>query len=540
VVGLGDDISTSLLSVVGGDDMDVAEASFQEFVRRSWHVIDPGTRLVWGYPMEAICEHIAAIDSGHITRLLITVPPGFSKSSISNVAFPAWAWLRRPHLRFIAASYSERLTFRDNDRCRSVILSDWYQQRWGHRFKLGATSQTTLKPANRADHFANDRTGWKLGTSVGADLLGWRGDVIILDDPNSPKVESEAVRLSVNRWFTEVVPTRFNDMDTGALILIQQRMHLEDCAGMALSSEYTDWVHCNIAMEYEPRPYCNGYRADGTMIETFLDDEVAQCDEVYWQDWRSVEGELAWPERFSYDTVQRLKGTLGPTMAAAQLQQHPIPRGGAIIKTDWWRPWPVAEPPPPLSYLIASFDTAYTEDTALDPSAGTYWGVTYDEYKNPMIFLLWAWQEHLSLHALVQRVIDTCQISQRPVDLPRFPVHKVLIEDATVGKSVNQEIVRLLRLNATFGVELIAPQLYGGDKVNRLYSVEHVFANGLIHTWPDRKWADQVMQQCASVPYTKDDHLADTVAQAVHWLRACGYAPPRVNVSPATPRWHSF
>jgi phage terminase large subunit-like protein len=102
----------------------------------------------------------------------------------------------------------------------------------------------------------------------------------------------------------------------------------------------------------------------------------------------------------------------------------------------------------------------------------------------------------------------------------------VLIEAAANGISLSQEMERLLRLKATFAVDLINPQFYGRDKVSRLRSVEHIFANGMVWT-SDRDWASKVIWQCASVPYTKDDHLADTVAQAIRWLRDRGYAPIR-------------
>src|SRR5512143_1008054 len=103
---------------------EACEKSLAQFLIEAWPVIDPGTPLVWGHPMDAIADHLQAVDSGHITRLLITIFPGASKSSLTNVAYPAWAWLRRPHLRFICTSYSEKLTQRDNDRCRRIIQSE--------------------------------------------------------------------------------------------------------------------------------------------------------------------------------------------------------------------------------------------------------------------------------------------------------------------------------------------------------------------------------------------------------------------------------
>lgn len=522
-MNISEQFAGTLASLLDSQEEELCRTRLAEFVKSSWRIIDPGNPLVWGMPMEAICDHLQAVDDGFITRLLMTVPPGFSKSTITNVCFPAWSWIRRPHLRFICTSYSEGLTKRDNDRSRMIISDEWYQGMWGGNFQLQAP--------NRPELVSNDCTGWKLATSVGGQLLGWRGDRVILDDPNSPKVESDAVRLTTNRWFREVVPSRLNDMSVSAIIVIQQRLHLEDVAGIILGSK-ANWVHLNIPMEYEPRLYVNGFRAGSERMETLFDEDVDECDVLFWQDWRTEDGELAWPQRFPGVVIEQMKDVLGPTMAAAQLQQRPIPRGGAIIKTEWWQSWPDAEPFPPLSFIVAALDTAYTEDTRNDPSAMTVWGINHDEYGNPRIFLLWAWQEWLELHALVEKVIDTCQIDKREVAGPRFPVHRLLIEDATVGKSVNQELDRILRQRATFGIDLINPRNYGGDKTSRLYSVEHVWAQKIIYAH-DRSWTQKVIDQLASVPYTSDDHLADTAAMAIRWLRDCGYAPKTEEVHEA-------
>ena len=504
--------------------------SLAEFVKDAWPVIDPGEPLVWGAPMDAICDHVQAVDSGHITRLLITVPPGFSKSTITNVMYPAWAWLRRPHLRFIAASYSDGPTKRDNDRCRRIIKSEWYQGNWGRRFEIVSPDQ--------ASYFGNNKTGWKLATSVGGQLLGWRGNVVILDDPNNPVGEDSTVRTTTNIWFREVVPSRLNNMARDAIIVIQQRLHLEDVAGTALDSN-TPWVHLNIPMEWEPRRYVNGYRADSERIETFFDNDVDEfCREVFWQDWRTEENELAWPSRFPRDVVDAWKDDVGPTMVAAQLQQQPIPRGGAIIKSEWWQDVDESvgyKNKLPFSFLLASVDTAYTEDKKNDPSACTIWGLTQDTYGNPEVHLLDAWQEHLALHALVERLIDTCQIDDRKNTAggKRWKVDTLLIEAAASGISVAQEIERILKQRATFGVDLCNPRLYGGDKVARLQSVEHVFARGTVFAPRHKDWADRVIFQCATVPYTQNDHLADTVAMAIRWLRDCGFAPTKEEVSEA-------
>jgi hypothetical protein len=79
---------------------------------------------------------------------------------------------------------------------------------------------------------SNTKHGWKLATSVGGVGTGERGDRIILDDPHNVKEsESEVVRKETIRWFWESMSSRLNDMESGAKVVIMQRVNEEDVAG---------------------------------------------------------------------------------------------------------------------------------------------------------------------------------------------------------------------------------------------------------------------------------------------------------------------
>lgn len=505
--------------------VELCEKSLYEFCGYVWPVIDPGNEFVGGLTLEAICAHLEAVHLGHIKRLLITVPPGCTKSTICSVLFPIWCWgpRKEPWKRFINASYGESLSIRDNLRARRVLLSEAYQLHW----PISLTQPAT------AIRFENEATGWKLATSVGGTLTGHRGDCIILDDPNNPKdVESEVVRRSTNTWFTEVVPTRLNNMETGAIIIIQQRVHMEDVAGTALSRDMID-VHLNLPMEYEPRAYVNAYVPGTEEIQTFIDDDARSVaeDDVFWRDWRSEPGELLWPERFSWRVVDKLKKELGPNAASSQLQQSPVPRGGSIIKYEWWNPF--TEPKfPPLDFILATLDCAYTEDERNDPSALTIWGVYKETMTdkwgnvfmgNPKVVLMEAWDEFLPFHELVDRVLITCTVDDRPMIFRRFPVDRLVIENKASGISVYQELSRLVTQSGAFGVELYTPR---GDKDARLHSVQHIFANGMVYA-PLKDWAEKVKTQVGDFPYAGHDDYVDCTSMALGWLRACGFTPTR-------------
>jgi predicted phage terminase large subunit-like protein len=261
-----------------------------------------------------------------------------------------------------------------------------------------------------------------------------------------------------------------------------------------------------------------------------------------WQDWRTEEGELLFPERFPAEVVARDKAVMGPYAVAGQFQQTPTPRGGGIIQRDWWQLWEGQGVFPGCDFIIASLDCAYTEKSENDYSACTVWGVFTDDGRAlaaniispdgryaqngrtyvegaPKLILMHAWQERLELHALVQKVAATAK---------KYKIDHLVIEAKASGHSLAQEMRRL------FGHEDFAVRLYNPkaqDKVSRLYSVQHIFAEGMVYA-PDMTWAEMVMTQCAQFPKGKHDDLVDSLSQGVRYLREMGLlvrAPERLN-----------
>jgi len=496
------------------------EGNLIDFVKYVWPVVEPAIPFIEGWPLSAIAEHLQAVTRGEIRRLLINVPPGFSKSLLTDVFWPAWEWgpQNHPSYRYVCASYSNHLTERDNMRCRNVVMNERYQRLWGNRFKISNEQFTKVK-------FANDQTGWKLATSTGGIGVGERGDRFIIDDANNTMLmESEAVRYTTNMWFTEVVPDRLNNPKESAIVVIQQRLHEEDVSGVALDRDL-GYTHLCIPMEYVPHGFVNGYDATGKVktFDTWDTDPDAEVPvKLFWQDPRTEVDEPAWPERFGPDEIEELKKAKGPYAWAGQYQQTPEVRGGSIIRRDYWNNWE-DEKYPELEYILASIDTAYTEKEENDASAMTIWGMFRDANKNPKIILMHAWQERLEIHKLVQRVIDTCTKDNRPISHPRFQVDKLLIEAKASGLSVSQEIRRIIGFNGLFGIDLINPTKQG-DKVARAHSVLHLFSDGMIYAPTGRVWCDEVINQAAVFPKGSKDDLVDSMTMALRYLRDHGFA----------------
>jgi predicted phage terminase large subunit-like protein len=491
------------------------EESLYEFYKAAWKYIDSSP---WkdSWAIDAMAEHLQAVVDGQIRRLIINCPPRIGKSSLSSVAFPPWTWAQSvrshtsgPGVPFLHASYADKLSLRDSVKCRRLIESDWFKTRWGDRFSLTSDQNTKSR-------FSNDQGGERLITSIGSGVTGEGGNIILIDDPQAAnEVASEANIQEVLDWWTSVLPTRPNDQELSAIIVIQQRLAENDLTGHILETEADGWCHLCLPGRYEP--------------------ERSYITTIGWKDPRKEPGELLWPERFSEPALARLEKTMGPYIFAGQIQQRPEPKGGGIIKRAWWVLWD-SDQWPKMDFILACLDPAYTEQTVNDPSGLIVWGVFTDDTKSqsnrildasgrrivdvkrpdaegaPKILLMNAWEDRLELHDLVKRVAETCT---------HFKVDLLLIENKASGHSVSQEIQRLYS-NERYGVQLFDPK--NQDKFARLYSIQHLFAEGIIYA-PDRAWADKVITQVGSFggkPGPKHDEFVDCTSMGLRHLRNNG------------------
>ena len=80
---------------------------------------------------------------------------------------------------------------------------------------------------------------------VGGSLTGRGFDVIIIDDPiKADEAQSEKARRAVNDWFPNTLLSRLDDKQTGAIILVMQRLHEDDLAGKLLKEN--TWHHLDL------------------------------------------------------------------------------------------------------------------------------------------------------------------------------------------------------------------------------------------------------------------------------------------------------
>jgi predicted phage terminase large subunit-like protein len=316
------------------EEASALSADLSLYMSEAWHVLEPNTPFVPGWHLDAIAEHLTAVDAGEILDLIINMPPRCMKS-LSVVMWQTWRWTRAPWTRWLCSSYSQNLSTRDSVKSRRLIQSHWYQKHWGHIYTL--TTDQNVKT-----RFENDRTGYRVATSVDGMGTGEGGDVIVFDDPhNVREAESELKREATVRYWHESMSTRRNDPKKSARVVIQQRVHQRDLTGDLLEGDY-GYVHLMLPMRYERARAC--------------------VTVLGWEDPRKEEGELLWPDRYSEDDVGKLERDLGPYGAAGQLQQTPTARSGGMFERAWFEIIPRVPHGSVMVAWVRYWDKAGTQD----------------------------------------------------------------------------------------------------------------------------------------------------------------------------------
>ena len=475
-----------------------AEENLSDFAKQAWHVLEPSTELKWGWALDAICEHLEAVTDGELTRLLMNVPPGSMKSLLTGVIFPAWEWgpQGKPGMRYLSTAHKQDLAVRDNLKCRRLIQSPWFQERWPVKLTSDQNAKTK---------FENDKTGFREAMAF-TSMTGSRGDRVILDDPLSvDDAYSDAAIDAAEATFREALPTRVNN-DESAIIVIMQRLNEKDTSGIILK-EKLGYTHLCLPMRFEKSRRCT--------------------TSLGFEDPRKEEGELLFPERFSAKTVDMYEKTLGEMAFAGQMQQAPAPTGGGILKVEHFKKWPADKAIPALDYVIQSYDTAFTEKTTGDPTGCEVWGMFQLDGEYNAI-LLDCWDEHLGYPALRKKAIDDYGAvygASTDTNPPRKgrKADRVVIEAKASGQSLLQDL--WLAKVPIFGYN---PG--NADKVARAHQASPTLELGVLWIPESKKnpghfvsWAQPMLAQLAKFPAAEHDEYVDCFSQAIIYLKDNGW-----------------
>lgn len=467
--------------------------SFKRFIRAAWPSFKPDDSFINNWHIDAIADHLEAVSRGEIRRLQVWVPPQSMKTTTVSIMWPAWEWTFRPSLKYWGASYGTNFSARIAAQSRDLMLSSWYQERWGHLWDF----------TRDAEHFfANSKGGQRLATSPESEGQGVHGHRILIDDPvTAQQVEktSGAALQNVITWYDGTVETR-GEGNQHARIIVMQRLHQLDLAEHVLAKE--DWEILALPERYE-------------LNHPFI-----------WPDDPRVEGELLWPSWRNESASKAMASGMGSHRAAAQLQQRPAAREGEILKRNWWRFYEpsLRDDPkrmPKFRVVVQSIDTPQKDKQANDLVAIQAWGVIgADRY------LLDLKKGHMNYSQARRAILEQARHVRK---LYPHAAHYCLIENAGYGVELiidlKREIPGLKKLTHS----------HEGDKIMRAEAASSDLESGNCFLPGKRLGQDELsmpdenncpadikdfIDSCALFPNATHDDDVDAWSQCMNWLRS--------------------
>jgi len=223
-------------------------------------------------------------------------------------------------------------------------------------------------------------------------------------------------------------------------------------------------------------------------------------------------GQPLWPSFWSIEELEAIRAELPPAKWNAQYLQNPTSDESAIIKRADWQIW-TKDKPPPMEYLIMAMDTAFEAKKSADYSAAVIFGVwTNDEDGGqPNLMLLEAWRDKLEFPELKQKAKELYK---------EWEPDSVIIEKKASGAPLIYELRRM-----GIPVQEFTPSR-GNDKITRLNAIADIFASGKVWA-PDRRWADELIEEVASFPAGRYDDFVDCTSLALARYRAGGFIGTR-------------
>lgn len=438
--------------------------NFNAFLHRCVLTLNPGATFLPNWHIDAISWNLNEVMAGRTQRLIMNMPPRHLKSLAVSVAFPAFLLGHNPRRRIICISYSNDLAAKHAADFRAIVEAPWYR---------AAFPNMRIERVADSDLFTTQR-GYRRTTSINATLTGLGGDCIVLDDPQKPvDAQSDTQRNALSQWFSNTLRSRLDNKDTGIIIAVMQRVHMQDLSGYLLERP-DEWQTLRLAAIAEE------------------DERIRTGPDTYHV---RRAGEALHPERESLATLEKLRAEIGSDVFAAQYQQAPVPPGGGMIRREWLRYYDEVPERNYRSKLIQSWDTAAKNGTQNDWSVCTTWLVIDREF----YYLL----------DLTRGRYEYPRLRDTAVELAaRFKPDTILIEDASTGTALAQDLKRMEQ----WAARLVKVE---HDKIGRLYVQQGKFEAGKVLLPRNAHFLRELEAELLTFPQGRHDDQVDSITQAL-------------------------
>jgi predicted phage terminase large subunit-like protein len=293
---------------------------------RLFFLLRDSNRFIVAPHHQIIAKTMDRVARGELKRLIINIPPGYTKTELSVLFFVLKSYIQNPSCRFIHASYSATLATRNSATIRKMT-SDPMFQALCPEFVPRADQWTK-------EWWGNTAGGEFLAVSADGQVTGFRAGhmdkskftgAIIFDDPIKPaEALSKVMREKINFNFNNTFRSRLAHDDV-PIIIIMQRVHDDDLSGFLLrgggDGTGEKWHHLIIPARVPDlkEPYPEKY-THGIPIPYDL-----------------PPGPI-WPYKHSEAELETLKKG-NSFVWAGQYMQDPADPASQIFKRAWWPRW---------------------------------------------------------------------------------------------------------------------------------------------------------------------------------------------------------
>jgi predicted phage terminase large subunit-like protein len=419
-----------------------------------------------------LIDKLEKVSAGEITRLAVFMPPGSAKSTYSSILFPPWYVAQHPQHQIITASNTAELAARWGRKVRNYLNE--------HQLTLGCG---LASDSQAADRWQTSAGGEYIAVGVGGTVTGWRGDLVVIDDPikGREQADSEEIRAKQWEWYTDDIYSRLKP--GGRIVLIQTRWHEDDLAGRILTAatEGRDkWEVLSLpALAEEDDPLG---RKPG---------------EALWPDWENLE----------HLELKRLIS--GPRTWSALYQQRPAPEEGDYFKAEWLRPY-VHQPALETLAVYGASDYAVTANGG-DYTVHVVVGV--DPEGN--MYLLDMWRKQASSDVWIEAF---CSL------VKQYHPREWAEEQGQIKAGVGPFIDRMQRDRQAFVYRRAFP--VRADKAVRAQSIRGRMAQGGLYVPQRAEWFADLRSELLSFPAGKHDDIVDALGLIGQLLNEIGKGEP--------------
>ena len=445
-------------------DREDLQKDFLKFVKHAW------PSFIAGNHHKIFAEKLERVARGELKRLIVNMPPRHTKSEFASYLFPAWVMGQQPETKIIQATHTAELAVGFGRKVKNLLDSEIYRDVF--------PDMELARDAKASGRWSTNEGGEFYAVGVGGALAGRGDNLCIIDDPVSEQDALSPTALdNIYEWYTSGPRQRLQP--GGSIIIVMTRWSIRDLTAKVLQKQ-----------------------AEGGADQW----EVVEFPAIF-----PDTDNVLWPEFWSRDELDGVKASIPVAKWNAQYLQNPTAEEGAIIKREWWNVWD-HDDPPVVDYVIQSYDTAFTKSERADYSAITTWGVFYpDEGDEAAIILLDAEKGRWEFPELKDAAMRLYE---------EFDPDMVLIEQKASGTPLTQDLRKM-----GIPVSGFTPGR-GADKFSRMNACSPVFESGMV--WcPETRWAEEVVEECASFPNGEHDDLADSMTQAILRFRQGGFIRTR-------------